>query len=744
MERILKPTADDTWLFGMDSSGGHVSGSRFAISNGFLGTFDAAVAPVGDPVAVPARTYVAGLFDTVAADDTMAVLVPAADWLRLHISISGTPLARQPFQRTVLDVSRGVLMTETRAGSLLERGLRLVSLHDPSVGLQLIELGIEEAGLQVTLEASVDVSALELVPHRIEHDLGVWRTRYSGLGLAMAVAAALEIDGSDLAAATPAPLTWSWSWTSRASQVVRFRRCAAIVRSDAAHFDLGVKARDTLNHIRRIGWRSVVEAHEAAWASRWHSSDVQIAGDAAAQRALRFAAYHLNSAANPADERVSIGARALTGEGYHGHVFWDTEIFLLPFYILTWPEAARSLLMYRFHTLDGARAKAARMGWRGALYAWESALTGAEMTPERLKDQNGNWVDVLCGTQEQHISADVAYAVWQYWRTTGDDRFLLEAGAEILLETARFWASRAVPEADGFCHIRGVIGPDENHEHIDDNAFTNVMARWNIRRALDAADMLKQRWPQHWSGLSARLGIDEAELLQWSGVAERIVTGFDPETGMYEQFAGFFDLEDIDLASFADRTVPVEVQLGQERTQNAQIAKQADVVALLALLPEEFPEDSGPRNFRYYEPRCSHRSSLSPAMHGLVASRYGDVGMAMRFFRQTAAIDLGDRPGPVDEGVHIAALGGIWMLAVFGFAGLSVRDDGIALDPRLPESWDSIAFRVQWRGRCLHIGVHRRSGLVEATLEEGEPMMVTIGGERREISRDQGLSVSIG
>ena len=154
-----------------------------------------------------------------------------------------------------------------------------------------------------------------------------------------------------------------------------------------------------------------------------------------AQLALRFALYHLNSAANPADERVSIGARALTGDDYHGHVFWDTEIFLLPFYILTWPEAARTLLMYRFHTLDGARAKAAAMGWRGALYAWESADTGAEMTPEQVIGPDRRIVDILCGKQEQHISADVAYAVWQYWQATEDQSFLLDAGAEILIET---------------------------------------------------------------------------------------------------------------------------------------------------------------------------------------------------------------------------------------------------------------------------------------------------------------------
>ena len=162
------------------------------------------------------------------------------------------------------------------------------------------------------------------------------------------------------------------------------------------------------------------------------------------ERALRFAIYHLNGAANPADERVSIGARALTGDSYLGHVFWDTEIYVLPFYVATWPEAARALLMYRYHTLPGARAKAVRMGWRGAMYAWESTDTGEETTPERLIGPNGDLIEVLCGTQEQHISADIAYAIWQYWEATGDDLFMVDAGAEILLETARFWASRAV------------------------------------------------------------------------------------------------------------------------------------------------------------------------------------------------------------------------------------------------------------------------------------------------------------
>ena len=231
-----------------------------------------------------------------------------------------------------------------------------------------------------------------------------------------------------------------------------------------------------------------------------------IEGDDESQRALRFAVYHLTSAANPEDDRVSIGARALTGDAYLGHVFWDTEIYLLPFYTAVWPEAARALLMYRFHTLPGARAKAAHFGFKGALYAWESADTGTETTPERVVVSDGTVVDILTGQMEHHISADVAYAVWQYWRATGDDDFFLRAGAEILLETARFWASRAVAEADGRRHIRHVIGPDEYHEDVDDNAFTNVMARWNIARALEAVDLLQARWPDHAAALRREAG----------------------------------------------------------------------------------------------------------------------------------------------------------------------------------------------------------------------------------------------
>jgi trehalose/maltose hydrolase-like predicted phosphorylase len=270
------------------------------------------------------------------------------------------------------------------------------------------------------------------------------------------------------------------------------------------------------------------------------------------------------------------------------------------------------------------------------------------------------------------------------------------------------------------------------------------MARWNIRRALDVAEALRQRWPARWTSLAGRLLLDDTELKRWQSVADTVATGLDPATGLFEQFAGYFDLEDIDLTQYAGRSVPMDVVLGRERTQQSRVVKQADVVALLGLLPEEFKGEAAAANFRYYEPRCSHGSSLSPAMHGLVAARLGDTEMALGFLRKTADIDLADTQVATDGGIHIAALGGIWMLTVFGFAGLSVREDGVDIDPHLPGEWQSLTFRVQWHGRCLKIAIDLDRRIAEVALEAGEPMIFSIRDERHELRQGFGLQVPTG
>ncbi|NEX92498.1 glycoside hydrolase family 65 protein [Caulobacter sp. 17J65-9] len=722
--------------------------SRFALGNGLLG-MRASRSINRRPTWVSwlgyirwaswPRCYVAGLFDIPNTEPPVPALVPVPDWSRLHVIMNGDPLSAYAGEILSgvrsLDMHRGVLLSDWKVrmpSGLIVAGqeLRLLSQADRAAGLQVLRLTLDRDDVEVQAEASFALAGLDMDPERMDQDVGAWRTESTGKRLAIAGDITVRLGEEEpLAPMRPFSLCWLWDWRSKAGQTVEFRRLFTVARSDDMALDPAPDAIDALSRVRAIGWRGVLEAHEAAWRDRWAAGDVLVDGDETLQTALRFAAYHLTSAANPEDERVSVGARGLTGDAYFGHVFWDTEIYLLPFYMAAWPQAARAMLMYRFHTLPAARDKAARQGYRGALYAWESASTGEETTPERVVGPNGELIPILTGLMEHHISADVALAVWRYWRATDDDDFFVSAGAEIMLETARFWASRAVLEADGKRHMRHVIGPDEYHEDVDDNAFTNEMARWNIACALDALELLQARWPEQAAALQAKLALGEPELADWRDAVARIVSMFDPDTGLYEQFAGYFGLEPIDLAAYADRTVPMDVVLGRARTSASQVIKQADVVALIALLPEAFPDASALTNFRYYEPRCAHGSSLSAAMHAMVAARLGDADMALRYLAQVAQLD----PNPnAAGGVRIAGLGGIWQAVVLGFGGVDMTGDVLALDPRPPTQWRSLSFRVCWRGRTIEISI--AGGTVTATLVEGEAVDIRICGTARTLT----------
>jgi trehalose/maltose hydrolase-like predicted phosphorylase len=446
-------------------------------------------------------------------------------------------------------------------------------------------------------------------------------------------------------------------------------------------------AGDMLAAAERAGFESLLAEHRRAWARRWETADVVIEGAPDLQLAVRFALFHLM--ASVADEgEAPVGARGLTGRGYRGHVFWDSDVFVLPFLAATHAPAARAMLEYRIRRLDAAREAAARLGFAGARFPWESAQDGSDVTPTHAHLPTGEIVRIRTGEAEEHITADVAWAASTYVDWTGDEAFAEGPGRELLVETARYWASRA-RFVNGRAHIYGVIGPDEYHEPVDDNAFTNVMARWNLRRGAALVD-------------------DPCERKALLAVADALVDGFDPMSGLYEQFAGFFRLEPLVIADVAPRRpIAADLLLGRDRTVAAQVLKQADVLMLHQLVPDEVAPGSLLPNLDYYEPRTAHGSSLSPAVHAGLLARAGRFREALRALQIAARIDLDDLTGSTASGVHLATMGGLWQALAFGFAGVRPRENALVVDPRLPPDWGALELCLSFRGAPLRLRIHR-------------------------------------
>lgn len=743
-----RPTRDPSWLLvedGFNLAREHEIESLFAAANGYTGIRGSLAE--GTSFSAP-RTFVAGVFGIRAHPGAIPELVTAPDWTHLRVLVDGQALKMEGEgtleHRRILDMRQGILWRQWRyrdaAGRITRLSyLRLASLADRHVMVQSITITPENYSGLLTLERRLpDASAgmpLARATEPMQSKGTTSRAMVSeftapgkGISVAMAGASRFHPEGSphtehEVHKGPDSPFKRR-ELQAELGKTYRLDRIVSVYTSRELPDPADAAVARVEELFNRGGIETVIDAHRQAWAERWRTADVEVDGAADAQRALRFALYHLISSANPEDERVSIGARALTGDSYKGHVFWDTEIFMLPFYIYTHPATARALLMYRYHTLSGAREKARSLGYRGAMFAWESADDGLETTPSTVLSPEGKVIRILCGELEQHISADVAYGVWHYWHATGDDEFFRDAGAEILLDTARFWASRVRRGEDGLYHIEHVIGPDEYHEGIDDNAFTNVMAQWNLEQGVAAARILEERWPDQARELFTRLKLSPDQLDQWLTIAEQIYTGFDPETGLFEQFRGFFDLEPINLADYEPRTAPIDVLLGRERTQQTQVIKQSDVVMLLALLWERFVPEVHAANFHFYEPRTGHGSSLSPSGHALVAARLGDLTMAARYFHQAAMIDLANNMGNAAGGVHAAALGGLWQAAVMGFGGMRLRSDGLAFAPHLPAAWRRLRFPVAWRRRQLRVTLDREPRRIEIEQSSGPEGMV--------------------
>jgi alpha,alpha-trehalose phosphorylase len=671
--------------------------SLFTVGNGYLGVRGALDSPLPGS---QCDLFIAGVYDRKRADlpyseteflapdraDQYAELVPLPFPFQLKISVEGAPLDfASPFGRELrrmLDLRCGVLhneaVYETPGGRRTTiRTRRCASLADQHLLLQEAVVTPENHWGAVALDAPLDDADLAArYPHleRLEHmatdDLEF--VRYATLASGFQICIASRV--------------------LREPNILR-RLISVFTSRDGADPRAAVLAHSQALDGNRF--EELFAAHAAKWADFWSKADIRVAGRPSIEQALRFGSYHLRLPAGD-DARVSISARTLSGRAYEGHVFWDTEIFMLPFYLHTEPARARNLLLYRHHTLDGAHRHARDLGYRGACFAWESTVTGDDVTPTRiLLKSTDKEIPIFTGSQQVHVTADIAYAVWRYWEATRDETFLAGPGADLLFETARFWASR-VTRGERHYHIRGVVGPDEYHHAVNDNAYTNWMARFNLDRAA---------W------LAQHSGINKAETEEWAGLAQSLYVPAPDERGIIEQFEGFFALGDYPLPKEERFKAPVSRLFDWKEINRMKLLKQADVLMLPLLFPEAFSDEVVAANYRYYEPLTDHGSSLSPSVHAAIAARIGLHEDSERYWKRSLWLDLSNAMDNSMLGVHPAAMGGTWQALVFGLLGVRFNEVGPQADARaaqrLPAGWDRVELTLAYRGRMHAVKVTR-------------------------------------
>ncbi len=464
-----------------------------------------------------------------------------------------------------------------------------------------------------------------------------------------------------------------------------------------------------------VGFRRLSEEQSAHWRRTWERIGVRVEGPDADRQALRYALFQLHSHA-PSQDGHSIPATGLVGDGYGGHIFWDTEIYMLPFFNLTNPDLARHALMYRYHLLPRARKRAREMDGRGALFAWNT-IDG---------DECG--VVFEASTAQYHLNCAVAYALWQHYQVTGDDAFLRDIATPIVWETAIFLShlGALIPERDGSFCLNVVCGPDEYACGVDNNAYFNYMTHWHFGLALH----LVERWTSEAPSACARMreaaGLDHDEADRLQQAHAKMYLPQPNADGIIPQDDSYLTRNPAQMRLIAHNT-DIRDLMHPLNLWRIQVTKQADVVLLFLLRPDLFDNATRKANYDFYEARTNHGSSLSPAVHSIVANEIGYREAAYRYFSHSARLDLDDFKRNAWKGLHTACLGGTWLSAVFGFGGVRITDDGFTLNPRLPDAWESLEFPLAYRGAHVRVScTHRR---IRVQLRVGEKMQLTVNGE---------------
>ncbi|WP_435207720.1 glycoside hydrolase family 65 protein [Micromonospora sp. bgisy143] len=717
--------ADETWQIRRTAADLDRLGeteSIFALGNGWVGW--RGVLDEGAPCGMPG-SYVNGFHERreltypeegYAFPQSSDTVISAPNAALVRLWVDGEPLDIRTGtlrgHERVLDLRAGVLRRETEWISpggrrVLVRSTRLVSL--PRRPVAAVRYEVEPLDGPADLRVCSDLLANERVPERSDDPRAasvltdpltaethrttgldgvlVHRTERSGQRVAVAVSHLVDAPATATTTSDGTPDRVRLTVAARLHPGERLcltkfaaYECSTVDGVPADELaDLVVAEADAA---RADGFAALLADQQASLDAAWQVADVRLDGDRELQQALRFAMFHLIQAGRPDGDRT-ISAKGLTGNGYDGHVLWDTETYVLPVLTYLAPAVARSALAWRHAHLPQARERAAELRLTGATFPWRT-IGGRECS--------GYWP---AGTAALHVNADIADAVLRYVAATDDQRFLADKGLELLVETARLWHGFGHRSDDGGFHLYGVTGPDEYAALVDDNVFTNLMARRNLRGAADAAE----RHPD----VAGRLGVDAAEIAGWRAAADALVVPYDRARGVHEQSAGFTAQPEWDFAHTGEDDYPLLLHFPYLELYRKQVVKQADLVLAMQLCPGEFTADEKARNLAYYEARTVRDSSLSAAPQAVLAAEVGHLDLAYDLFAESVSQDLADLGDKTADGLHLASLAGAWLALVQGFGGL--RDDRgvLSFDPRLPRRIDRLGFCLRWRGHRLRV-----------------------------------------
>lgn len=680
--------------------------------------------------------YIAGIYNKFSPNEaTELVNLPDVIGMKIEINgeifslLTGTVLSYdRSLNMLTGELTRDVLWQSSNGERFKLKFQRFVSKDDLHLLASKVEVVSLDRNASIKIITGIDAQGSNFGKQHLHEEnvrvldkkvmQGIYKTSESNHTIALATSCILEKESDISFGAKNRQLMGTITQDLIVDQPFTLEKISSVYTSnDMLREEPASAAVNTVQKYLTEGYDNLRDSNTIKWQDFWKQKRVVVTTkEKMDQLAIDFSLYHIEVMTPAHDERFSVGAKGLTGEGYKGHVFWDTEIFIAPFHLFTDPEKAKKLLRYRYLHINEAKVKAAKNGYEGTLFPWESAFTGNEETPEyaAINIITGQRQKVASALAEHHIVADIAYAVVQYYQNTLDEGFMAKEGLELLKETARFWISRTT-EDNGQLSIKDVIGPDEYTEHIDNNAYTNYMAYYNVQHALLYMEKFND--------------VDIDLIQKATDFLNRLYLPKPNDENIIPQDDTFLSKPEIDLTTYKQNQGSQGILLDYSRQEvnEMQILKQADVVMLLYLFPDLFPEEVVKKNLQYYEEHTIHDSSLSKAIHAIVAARCDDQENSYRFFQEACLIDLGPNPKSSDEGLHAASLGANWLATIFGFANISMDINRLKINPKLPSEWEKLSFPFQWQGSILSFTITHRS--ITVTKQSGPPLTIEINGE---------------